>query len=133
MLNNTPKLLAPVIILFVILNGFFIAGKSFLDKWNIDQSVLIIGNLILFAITLVSFYIGKKGLQTNNPQAFVRSVYSSFIIKFFVIVVAAFVYIMMAKKDVNKPALIICMLLYIVYTFFEVRTLMKLSKQKRNA
>jgi len=47
--------------------------------------------------------------------------------------VAAFAYIMMEKKNVNKPALIICMGLYLVYTFVEVSSLQKLLKQKKNA
>ena len=51
-------------------------------------------------------------------------------IKFFVCLIAAFIYFMLAKKNVNKPALIICMGLYIVYTVLEVAALQKLLKQK---
>ena len=98
-----------------------------------DQSVLIIGNLILFFATFFSFWLGSRGLKTNNPQAIVRSVYASFIVKFFILMIAAFVYIMMEKKNVNKPALIVCMGLYIVYTFMEVYILLKLTKRKDNA
>jgi hypothetical protein len=54
-------------------------------------------------------------------------------IKFFLIAIAAFVYIMVAKKNLNKPALITCMGLYLVYTFVEVSSLQKLLKQKKNA
>ena len=49
------KSFTPVIILFIVLNGFFIAGKNLLAKWGMDRDVVIIGNLILFVITLVSF------------------------------------------------------------------------------
>src|SRR5689334_6152762 len=98
-----------------------------------DQTVLIIGNLILFAATSLSFWLGSRGLKTNNPQAVVRAVYGSFIVKFFMIAIAAFIYIIMAKKNVNKPALIVCMCLYIVYTFLEVNILLKLQRQKKNA
>ena len=54
-------------------------------------------------------------------------------IKFFICAIAAFVYIMAAKKNVNKPGLFICMGLYIVYTSLEISSVMKLLKQKKNA
>ena len=44
-----------------------------------------------------------------------------------------FVYIMMNKKEVNKPSLFFCMGLYVVYTIIEVSGLMKVNKQKTNA
>ena len=123
----------PIAFLFIILSGFFVSGRGFLEKWGMDPAVLITGNLILFAATTLSFWLGCRGLKTNNPQAIVRSVYGSFIVKFFILIIAAFVYIMMAKKNVNKPALIVCMGLYIVYTFLEVYILLKLQREKKNA
>lgn len=133
MQKRSTAALLQVIIVFVILNVFFIAGKTVLEKWDADQTVLITGNLVLFAATLVSYWLGRRGLRSNNPQAFVRSVYASFIVKFFILVIAAFVYIMMAKKNVNRPALFACMFLYIVYTFLEVSALMRLNRKKENA
>ena len=59
--------------------------------------------------------------------------YGSFMIKFFLIAIVAFVYIMVARKNVNKPGLIVCGLLYIVYTVLETGALMKLLKQRKNA
>jgi F0F1-type ATP synthase assembly protein I len=133
MRENNRRPFLPVIILFIVLNGFFVAGKSILAKWGADQSVLILGNLILFLATLLSYQFSIRGLKSDNPQAVVRSVYGSFIIKFFVCIIAAFAYIMSVKKNVNKPALFTCMGLYLVYTFLEVSVLTKLSKQKKNA
>ena len=133
MQKNFFRPLLPVTILFIVINGFCVSGRSILEKWNVDQSVLIIGNLVLFVVTFLSYWLGQRSLRTTNPQAMVRSVYASFMVKFFICIAAAFLYIMMAKKNLNKPALFICMGLYIVYTFFEVSILMKLSKQKKNA
>lgn len=131
--GNKQRPFLPVIILFVVLNGFFIAGKNMLAKWGADQSVLIIGNLILFVATLLSYQLSLRGFRSDNPHVSVRSVYGSFMVKFFTCIIAAFVYIMSAKKNVNKPALFTCMGLYLVYTFVEVSVLTKLSKQKKNA
>jgi len=133
-MNQTSRAsLRPMIVLFVVLNAFFIAGKNMLARWGVDQSVVIVGNLILFTVSLASFLLTRRSLASANPNAFVRAIYGSFIIKFFVCAIAAFVYIMAVKKQVSKPALITCMGLYIVYTAIEVSALTKLLKQRKNA
>lgn len=132
MTKNKLRTFFPVIIIFIVLNGFFISGRNMLARWQADQDVLIIGNLLLFVVTLLSFLLAQKGLKTPNSHAFVRSVYGSMMLKFFVCLIAAFIYIFSFRKELNKPALFICMGLYLVYTFLEVAALMKLLKQHRN-
>lgn len=131
--KNKFKAFMPVLLVFIALNAFFISGKNMLQRWNVDQDVVIIGNLLLLLITLVSFLLAKRGLNNSNPYAFVRSVYGSVMLKLFVCIIAALVYIAIYKSSLNKPALFICMGLYLVYTFLEVAILMKLLKQKKNA
>jgi len=131
--RNSMASLRPMILVFILLNAFFIAGKNVLTRWGVDQSVVIAGNLILFAVSLASFLLTRRSLASANPNAFVRAMYGSFMIKFFVCAIAAFVYIMAVKKEVSKPALITCMALYIAYTAIEVSALTKLLKQKKNA
>jgi hypothetical protein len=126
------KSFVPVIIFFVALNGFFISGKRILERWGMDQDVVLIGNLLLFVITLLSFLLAQKGLKNPNPHAFVRSVYSSMMIKLFLCIIAAFIYISIYRDNLSKPALFTCMGLYLVYTFMEVSILMKLLKGKTN-
>lgn len=123
----------PLLLLFIFLNAFFLSTKNFLGKQGIDHEVLIGGNLILFIATALSFYISQRSLSSANPRSSVGSLYGSFMAKFFIIAIAAFIYIMAAKKDLNKPALFLCMGLYLVYTFVEVASLQKLLKQKKNA
>jgi len=123
----------PLVLLYVFLQSIFFLGKHILIRQGIDSFVLIGGNLVLFIATALSFYVSQRSLASTNPNASVRSLYGSFMIKFFICMVAAFAYIMMEKKNVNKPALIICMGLYLVYTFVEVSSLQKLLKQKKNA
>lgn len=133
MSKNKLKGFMAVILVFIVLNGFFISAKNMLQRWNIDQDVVIIGNGLLFIITLISFLLAQRGLRNPNPHAFVRSVYMSVMLKLFACIIAAFIYIAMYKSNLNKPALFICMGLYLVYTFLEVASLMKLMKQKKNA
>lgn len=123
----------PVILLFIFLNAVFLAGTSLLSKWGVDKEVLIIGNLVLFFSSVLSFLVALRGLNAENPHAFVRSVYSSIFLKFFICIIAALIYIMTFRKEINKPALFICMGLYLVYTFIEITSLTKSLKRKSNA
>lgn len=131
--RNSMAILRPMILVFILLNAFFIAGKNMLARWGVDQSVVIVGNLILFVVSFASFWLTRRSLTSANPNAFVRAMYGSFMIKFFVCAITAFAYIIAMKKEVNKPALIVCMGLYIVYTAIEVSSLTKLLKQRKNA
>lgn len=124
------KPLSPLVIVFILLNALFISGRSFLERWNADQSVLIIGNLIIFLVCLTSYFISAKALSSPNPQATVRAMYGGFLVKLFVCGLAAVIYILSVKKDVNKPALFTCMGLYLVYSFIEVSLLTKMTKKK---
>jgi hypothetical protein len=123
----------PVIIFFIALNGFFISGRNMLHRWGVDQDVVIYGNLLLFLITLISWLLAQRGLANPNPHAFVRSVYMSVMLKLFVCMIVAFIYISINKTGLNKAGLFTCMGLYLVYTFLEVSLLMKVLKQKKNA
>jgi hypothetical protein len=131
--NSKLRAFMPVVILFVIINGLFVVGKNMFQRWGIDEDVVAVGNLILFVITLISFLLAQRGLNNSNPHALVRAVYMSVMLKLFACIIAAFVYISIYKSNLNKPALFICMGLYLVYTFLEVATLMKMLKPKKNA
>jgi ACR3 family arsenite efflux pump ArsB len=131
--KHSLKLLRPMLIVFIFLNVFFVTGRSMLVKQGADPDVLIMGDILLFLVSFLAFQISYKALGSSNPQSFVRAMYGSFILKFFVIAIAAFIYIMIMKKKVNKPSLAGCMVLYVMYTFLEVSALMKLLKRKKNA
>jgi heme/copper-type cytochrome/quinol oxidase subunit 3 len=118
---------------FVVLNGFFIAARPMLQRWGTDYDVLLIGNAFLLVVSLLSYLLAKRGLTNSNPHAFVRGVYSGILLKLFVCMIAAFVYISIYKKDLNKPAFFTLMGLYLVYTFIEVSVLTKELKQQKNA
>jgi heme/copper-type cytochrome/quinol oxidase subunit 3 len=133
-MNNTVlKSTRPLLLVFAFITAFCITGKAWLAKQGVNQEVLIMGNMILLLVSLFAFVITHRAIESGKPQAFVRAMYGSFIIKFFVVAIVAFVYIMVARKNVNKPALIACAGLYIIYTGIETRALINLLKQKKNA
>ena len=117
-------------LLFIVLNAIFIASRGMLERWGASQNVLIGGNLLIFGLTFFSFVLAERGLQNKNPHAFVRAVYSSVLLKLFIGIIAAFVYIAIEKKNLNKPGLFTVMGLYLVYTFLEVRVLTRMLKKK---
>jgi len=131
--RETFKHFRPAVIVFILLTGLFISGRNFLIRKGFDQDVLIIGNLFLFVITTISFLLMSSGLKTKSTAVFLRGVYGGIMLKLFGCVIGAFIYIMTYKKNVNKPALFFCMGLYIIYTFVEVKALMKLSSVQKNA
>ena len=131
--RKIPVSALPLITIFIIVTVFVFTAKSWLQEKDIDQMVLLWGNLLLFLVSIMSFMIMYRSLQSAKPKSSVTAMYSGFMIKFFAVALAAFVYIMYAKKEVNKPALIFCAGLYIIYTMFETRALLRILRQKNNA
>lgn len=125
------KLFSPIFLLFVLLNAFFIVLKNWLIKYGIGYEILLIGNVVLFAVTLVSLYFHIKGFLHKNIQVFFRSVYGALMVKMFLCAATVVVYALVARKNVNKPAILICMALYFVYTLTEVRMIFRLQKQQK--
>lgn len=138
----------PLLFIFVFVTAFCLTGKDFLAKQGIQREVVIVGNFLLFAVSVVTWVIYRRSMQPDSraagqpgsqaagqsvsPQAAVRAMYMSFMMKFFVLAIAAFVYIMVAKKNVNTSGLIVCAGLYILYTFFETRALMRMARQAKH-
>ncbi len=122
----------PLVYVFVLITAFCLTGKAALARYDINSWVVIGGNSVLFLVSMLAFFITARSFKNKNPQAFVRAMYGSFMIKFFIVVVAAFTYIIIVKKDVSKMALAVCALLYIIYTVFEIRGLNRLLKVNRN-
>ena len=123
----------PLILIFIITTALFIAGRSVLERWNIDQQVLIIGNLVLFAVTLLSFFFYTRSMDSKNPYAITRLMYGSVLVRMVVCLIAVFIYASIMGKGVNKGAVFGCLFLYFIYTGVEVAILMKMSKQQKNA
>ncbi|MBA2248966.1 MAG: hypothetical protein H0W12_02100 [Chitinophagaceae bacterium] len=129
--NRSPYF--PLIISFILLNGILFSLKNVFEKNGIDIDFIMVANLILFIITLAGFALQQKGLRSPNPNAFVRSVYASMIIKIFICLIAVTVYAFLNKEKINKASLFISMGLYIVYTVIEVGTLITGVSKSKNA
>jgi len=123
------KALLTVIYFFLLVNVCIFALQWMLPASGMNYKVLSIGNLLLFIVGCISVRMTVKALTDKNTQVFLRMIYGSFLLKFFVFAAAAFIYISAYKKGVNKPALFGCLALYVFYTVIEVRSAMKQSRK----
>src|ERR1700733_1199679 len=96
------KVFRPILIVFILVSIFPVVFQKTLERIHIDQGVLIIGNIILFTVTLFSFLLYRRAMVAGNTQGFIRNVYSGMLLKFFVCIIAAFIYIFNARQAVNK-------------------------------
>lgn len=122
----------PVLLLFIFTNTFFITAKGWLTKWHIDQTVVIIGNIILGLVTLLSLYLSKKAMEHPNTSGFLRNTYGSFIIKLFVCAGATIIYAASADKNLNRNGVFVCIFLYFFYIVLEKYSLLRWNKQQKN-
>ncbi|RYY84875.1 MAG: hypothetical protein EOO15_18375 [Chitinophagaceae bacterium] len=130
-MNRPRKPFFPLVLVFIVLTAFFISGRALLERYGFSQDVLIYGNIFLFAISIGSYLMAQRGLANKNPHAFVRSVYGSIMMKLFLSLIVAFIYIATQKKALNKPAFFTLMGLYLVYTFIEVAALTRQLRSQR--
>ena len=123
----------PVILFFIFTIAFIIVFKKALISRGFDISFLLIADIILFLLSLFGFFVQTKGVTSSNVHAFVRGLYSSLLLKMFVIIGAILIYIFVMKGEVNKPALFTSMAFYLIYTSLEVIQLMKIARKKTDA
>lgn len=121
----------PILLIFVIATALLLAAPSLDFLWNMDRMVMLIGNFVLFAATVLSFNLYRRALTNNNVHAFLRMIYGGMFAKMMICLFAAVIYIIIAKKDVSKGAVFGLMFLYFVYTFVEISTIMKLSRKEK--
>jgi hypothetical protein len=132
MKENT-KAYFPIIFLFIIVSILILTAKTILEGWGYDREFLLWANLFLFLISTGGFLLQRKGLQSPNPQVFVRGVYASMMFKLFITMVVVLIYVFIVRSKINKPGLFTAMGLYLVYTVVEVSALMKVARKKKNA
>lgn len=128
----TVRTFMPVRVFCLVVFAIIGLGLSFLRSRNIDPIVLLVGNALLFLLTEISYRLHVKSLRMANPNAFVRMVYGSLVIKMLACLVAVFLYGLLSHT-VNKGGILGCLILYILYTFLEVKILIKFLKKSPNA
>ncbi|MEY2812263.1 MAG: hypothetical protein RI991_1258 [Bacteroidota bacterium] len=127
---NVRKALRPIYILFIIINLIGLVLYKQLKTAGVDADVLLTGNIFVFALTMVSFYMLNKGLNAKTTFNFMSAVYGSFLMKLVVGAAAVVIYVLYAGEQKNLPGVFASMFLYLFYTFFEIKGLLELLKHK---
>ena len=121
----TGRTFLPIVLTFIILNFLILVFSPLPAQWATDYRVLLWGNLLLFTVTFLSYYLYVKGLRNTNAHFFVRMMLGSLLIRMMVCLVAVLIYAALAEKGVNRNGIIGCFILYFLYTWLEVRILQK--------
>lgn len=120
----------PLIILFVMLNALLFALQRKLEDKHISMDVVLIANVILFAVSMANIYFQMKNLRNSNPNAAIRGVMAGTFLKLFVLAASAMIYLFAAGEQRSVKAVFVGMGLYIVYTWLEVRISLRLNPKK---
>jgi len=126
------KSIVPLVIVFLISAALILVFRNDLTLHGFNWQVLSGGNLFIYLITIVSMHMLTKGINAENTNAFLRNAYGGIMFKLFGCAAAAFIYILVSGKNINRSSLFTCMFLYLIYTFIELSVIMKLSKAKKN-
>lgn len=121
--------LRSIFLLFIVINLITVIVFGWLQSVGLDPVVLLSGNLIVLLLTLASFYLLKRGLTSTSTSGFLSSVYSSFIMKLFIAGIVVFLYVKLSGDKMNAAAVFASMVLYLLYTFIEVKGLLQLVKK----
>lgn len=131
-MQPTIRILSPVIILFLLLTTFILTSSRFLEQLHIDRNVLLGANVLFFLLTIISFFIQRRGMLNKNPHVFVRSVTGGMMVKMVFCILAVIAYVYASGEQFNKRGVFIGLFLYLVYLAIEVMVVMKMNK-KHNA
>jgi hypothetical protein len=129
-MNLRIKVVMPLVITFFVLGVLILAAKLFDTAGRVDHIVLMGGNCLFFLVSLIVFRMQYNAMHNSNPNVFIRNVMGGTLIKLFVCLIAVVTYYFLSGSMFNKPAVYLSMIIYIIYLVVEVRTIMKLNKQK---
>lgn len=117
--------LAPLTFLFLLVAGLSTILRDTLAPYRWDANVVLGGNLLLYALSLLGYKLHKRGMRSKGGASFLGSVYGAFLLRLVVSAAAVFAYAGWKRSDISWPAVFTCMFLYLVYTFLETRALLR--------
>jgi len=95
---------------------------------------LLIGNVALAIVSLLSFNIIKRGIQSGNANVLVRAKMTGTLLRFFICIGILMIYIFVKKRDVSnpvvKPTIFVFLGMYLIYAAIEAVTLSRLARKK---
>jgi hypothetical protein len=127
MKNFFDKQTRPLWIVFVLVTGMLALSWKLLPAKNINPWVVFTANALLLGVALINIAYHRASLKKKNPQAVLRSVMASTMVKLFVLAALAMIYLLGAGAGRSVYAVILSMGLYIIYSWMETKILLQLK------
>lgn len=127
MKNFFDKQTRPLWIVFVLVTGMLALSWKLLPAKNINPWVVFTANALLLGVALINIAYHRASLKNKNPQAVLRSVMASTMVKLFVLAALAMIYLLGAGAGRSVYAVILSMGLYIIYSWMETKILLQLK------
>jgi hypothetical protein len=129
-MNARQLYLFQLTLLYAAFSLLLLGGHAFLLKRGVDREVLLIANSVIYAMSIITFFLQQKALEDKNPQVFVRSVMATMMIRMLVCAGAVLVYKLFAGDAFSSTTVFISLFLYLIYLAAEAAAIMKLNKNK---
>jgi hypothetical protein len=112
------KKMTPILALFAFVNCFCFLVMEQMPNFN--YYFIIVVNTMLILMAFLS-YIRILKMDMNNPNAMIRSVMMGTLMKLGVFAIAALIYAKTRQTKVGIPTLLVCMGIYLLYSWLEIR------------
>jgi hypothetical protein len=129
-MNKKSTLYLPLFIVFGLASILVIVFKDFLAEKDVNSNLILGTNFIFFTLSIAGLFIQRRGAGSENLNVFLRGIYTSLLMKMFLIVGALLIYITIMGGEVNRPAIFISMALYFIFTAVEIKQIMKIVRKK---
>lgn len=131
-MNKKSTLYLPFFIVFGLVFILVLVFKDYLVSKDVNTNFILGANFIFFALSIAGLFVQSKGAGSENLNAFLRGIYTSLLMKMFLIVGAILIYLTIMGGEVNRPAIFICMALYFIFTGIEVKQIMSIVRKKKD-
>lgn len=131
-MKKNATLYLPLFTVAILVFSLILIFKDFLIRKDINTDFVMGANFILFALSITGLFIQSRGAVAAQLSAFLRGIYSSLLLKMFLVAGGIIIYVTMLGGEINKGAIFISMALYFVYTAIEVTQIMKIVRRKTN-
>ncbi len=119
-----------LLLVCLVITGILFLEKSWLLANGHHFSVLLLGNILLALISALSFFMTRKGKESDNPNLFVRMVMGAMLLKMMLVLAGVLIYILAYRPFVSKPTIFILLGMYIVYAVVETASAFRLNKSR---
>ena len=112
------KKIIPILSLFALINTMCLLFMENVLYFN--YYFIVVVNTMLFFMAIYG-YVRFLKMDKNNPNAMIRSVMLGTLMKMGVFAIAALVYAKTQQVKVGIPTLLVCMGIYLLYSWLEIR------------